>query len=76
MAESDQSTDYSSPRRYMEDETDKQILQWAGKLELESIELRDQSSRLIAELGRNSQQLHASCESLRAVTSGVRDLTG
>ncbi|CAI4043839.1 hypothetical protein SKDZ_10G2275 [Saccharomyces kudriavzevii ZP591] len=43
------------------EESDKQILEWAGKLELESMELRENSDKLIKVLNENSRTL---CKSL------------
>ena len=43
------------------EESDKQILEWAGKLELESMELRESSDKLIKVLNENSKTL---CKSL------------
>ena len=43
------------------EESDKQILEWAGKLELESMELRENSDKLIKVLNENSKTL---CKSL------------
>ena len=43
------------------EESDKQILEWAGKLELESMELRENSGKLIKVLNDNSKTL---CKSL------------
>lgn len=40
----------STPTRQLRNEADKQILEWASKLELESIELRDKSSALLKNL--------------------------
>lgn len=38
-------------------EADKQILQWAGKLEMESVDLREKSASLITLLQSNSNKL-------------------
>lgn len=38
-------------------EADKQIMEWAGKLELESIDLREKSESLIKSLKENSLEL-------------------
>lgn len=38
-------------------EADKQIMEWAGKLELESIDLREKSEKLINTLTNMSQEL-------------------
>lgn len=43
------------------EESDKQILEWAGKLELESMDLRENSGKLIKVLNDNSKTL---CKSL------------
>lgn len=40
------------------EDIDKQLVMWAGRLELESIDLRDKSKRLTTELSRNSEVLH------------------
>lgn len=65
MSDSENSTEYSSPARATHgDETDKQILQWAGKLELESIDLKDKSSQLFLALQQNSKELQAACSQL------------
>lgn len=39
------------------DEADKQILEWAGKLEMESVDLREKSSQLVQVLQNNSEEL-------------------
>ncbi|SCU91386.1 LADA_0F09648g1_1 [Lachancea dasiensis] len=74
MTESDVSTDCSSPKRYAEEYTDQQILKWAGKLELESVDLRDKSEKLIHLLEGNSKVLKTSFEKLNEVTGGLKDL--
>ena len=40
----------STPTRQIRNESDKQILEWAAKLELESIELREKSLTLVGKL--------------------------
>lgn len=47
----------STPTRELRDEADKQILQWASKLELESIELRERSSALLTSLNERYESL-------------------
>lgn len=38
-------------------EADKQILEWAGKLEMESVDLREQSSKLLQELHKSGHKM-------------------
>ncbi|SCU97475.1 LANO_0E16127g1_1 [Lachancea nothofagi CBS 11611] len=73
MADSDVSTDCSSPKRYTDEETDQQILKWAGKLELESMDLRDKSSKLLQALQVNSEHLKDSCEKISIATCGLKN---
>lgn len=40
----------STPTKQLRNESDKQILEWAAKLELESIELREKSLTLVNKL--------------------------
>lgn len=76
---SDVSTDdmLSSPRRvgsrgnggYERErigEVDKQILEWAGKLEMESIDLRNKSSVITAVLKENSSKLYDILEKIHS----------
>ncbi|QLQ81158.1 hypothetical protein HG537_0E05130 [Torulaspora globosa] len=49
------------------DEADKQILEWAGKLEMESVDLREKSSQLIQVLQGNSDDVSALVKKLDAV---------
>jgi len=48
----DTSVDYptSTPTKQIRNEADKQILEWAAKLELESMELRERSTALLQNL--------------------------
>lgn len=39
------------------EEADKQILEWAAKLEMESVDLREKSSQLLSVLQNNSKEL-------------------
>ena len=47
----------STPTKELRDEADQQILQWASKLELESIELRERSSALMHNLSQRYDSL-------------------
>ncbi|GCE98608.1 hypothetical protein ZYGM_004608 [Zygosaccharomyces mellis] len=38
-------------------EADKQILEWAGRLEMESVDLREQSSKLLQELHKSGNKM-------------------
>ncbi|CEP62678.1 Rec107p LALA0_S06e01156g [Lachancea lanzarotensis] len=74
MSDSNVPTECSTPRPSMCEETDRQILKWAGKLELESIDLRDKSSRLFQMLETNSRLLKSSHEKVALATAGLGDL--
>lgn len=54
-------------------EADKQILKWAGKLELESCDLREKSSLLIGLLKRNSKELVTVIDSLTELTLDLKN---
>lgn len=58
------------------DEADKQILQWAGKLEMESVELREKSSQLVSILQNNSDELCGLVKKLNGVLAKQGDLNG
>lgn len=58
------------------DEADKQILEWAGKLEMESVDLREKSSQLIEILRGNSDDLSALVKKLNAVLAKQGNLDG
>lgn len=58
------------------DEADKQILEWAGKLEMESVDLREKSSKLIEILRGNSDDLSALVKKLNAVLAKQGSLDG
>ncbi|SCU79160.1 LAFA_0B01156g1_1 [Lachancea sp. 'fantastica'] len=70
MSESNVPTECSTPTTSLCEETDRQILKWAGKLELESIDLRDKSARLFQVLETNSQTLKNSYEKMAIATAG------
>ena len=76
MAESEASTDCSSPRQYTEEETDQQLLQWAGRLELESIDLREKSSDLLRALEANSRKLQDSYEKINTASGWLKNAKG
>lgn len=46
----------SSPTKQLND-TDKQILEWAGKLEMESIDLREKASQLLNLMQRRCSEM-------------------
>lgn len=58
------------------DEADKQILEWAGKLEMESVELREKSSQLVSILQNNSDELCGLVKKLNGVLAKQGDLNG
>ncbi|SCU82497.1 LAME_0C01442g1_1 [Lachancea meyersii CBS 8951] len=74
MADSDVPTECSTPRRYVQEDTDRQILKWAGKLELETIDLRDKSSKLFQVLEANSELLKRSHEKVGLAAAGFSDI--
>ncbi|SCU79301.1 LAMI_0A08163g1_1 [Lachancea mirantina] len=74
MPDSEEITECSSPQLYMESDTDKQILEWAGKLELESIELRERSTLLIAAMEKNSRELRGSFSKLSEISEQLKEL--
>ncbi|AMD18669.1 HBL233Wp [Eremothecium sinecaudum] len=47
----------SSPLKHLDD-TDRQILEWAGKLEMESIDLREKAGDLLSELRKRCNELN------------------
>ncbi|AEY95394.1 FACL124Wp [Eremothecium gossypii FDAG1] len=53
----------SSPGRQL-DETDRQILEWAGKLELESVDLREKADALLGLLQQRCSEVAASQQGL------------
>lgn len=58
------------------DEADKQILEWAGKLEMESVDLREKSSQLMQALRSNSDDLSVLMKKLSGVLAKQGDVTG
>ncbi|CUS24553.1 LAQU0S17e01530g1_1 [Lachancea quebecensis] len=74
MAESEASTECSSPRQYTEEETDQQLLQWAGRLELESIDLREKSSDLLKALEANSRKLQESYDKINTASGWLKNV--
>lgn len=76
MVESEVSTECSSPTEYTEKEIDQQLLEWAGKLELESIDLREKSSTLLKALQTNSSRLQQSCEKMDIASNWFNGVKG
>ncbi|CCD23967.1 Rec107p NDAI_0C03070 [Naumovozyma dairenensis CBS 421] len=60
----------SSPLKL--NEADKEILKWAGKLELESCDLREKSSELIGLLKKNSTQLTSVISTLNEIVISTK----
>lgn len=48
------------------EESDKQILEWAGRLEMESVDLREKSDKLIEVLKKNGEEVGALAKQLKA----------
>ena len=51
-------------------EADKQILEWAGRLEMESVDLREQSSQLLKELHKSGHKMSELVKQLEFVRNG------
>lgn len=51
-------------------EADKQILEWAGRLEMESVDLREQSSQLLQELHKSGNKMSDLVRQLELVHNG------
>ncbi|AET41207.1 Rec107p Ecym_7381 [Eremothecium cymbalariae DBVPG len=62
----------SSPAKQL-DETDKQILEWAGKLEMESIDLREKASSLLALLEQRCNEVHETQQSMVSWKNTIDD---
>lgn len=58
------------------DEADKQILEWAGKLEMESVDLREKSTQLVQVLKNNSEELCGLVKRLNGALTKQGDLDG
>lgn len=67
----EQSTDISSPyesdSESIMEQADKQILEWASKLELETIDLREKSATLIEIFKKKSNELTSCIEKLNCL---------
>lgn len=74
MSSSGSETDLTSSPVKRLSEADKQILKWAGTLELESIELRDKSSKLLQILAKNGKELNEAGKKLNSVYDVLKDL--
>lgn len=59
----------TSPERRL-GEADKQILEWAGRLEMESVDLREQSSQLLQELCKSGKKMSGLVKQLELVQNG------
>lgn len=58
------------------DEADKQILEWAGRLEMESVDMREKSTQLIQALRGNSNELSELVKRLNGALGRQGNLDG
>lgn len=62
---------YSFDNKTLDQEADKQILEWASKLELETIELREKSTILIDIFNKKKDELNNCVKLLRNLLNGI-----